>query len=215
MYGPYSVPQVRVGDELMCSLAGLQVVGGWHGPMQWPRAKGSGRARLIVCGDLRRAIELETRETISLHWGVSTSAVAKWRKRLDLQGNQTAAGKAYKVSKLRRERITNPDSWVVPGLRVLAGLSHSQRRELGRRVAGPRCWSQPELEELRSLSNTAAAVQLNRSLSAIVNARRRYQISPPCLKYVCPKCHYGWRSYRADPPKACPICNKKLATSHS
>src|SRR5580698_5439111 len=85
LYGPYNAPDVCIGSELQCNVYGLQIVAGWWGPKQWPRAKARGRPRLIICDELSRAIKFETCETVSTHWGVHISTIAKWRKKLGLE----------------------------------------------------------------------------------------------------------------------------------
>jgi len=183
LYGPYVAPEVRIGDELFCGVHGLQVVMGWYGPKQWPKAKAKGgRPRLIVCGDLRRALELETRETISLHWGVSSSTVAKWRKKLGLEKRVTLACSAYRGAAMRCKRAEQPEKYVFPGSDAISHLSPAFRSEVGRRVAGSRAWSSQELEALQNFSNSLAVHKLNRSLSSIKNARQRYKIPLPASR---------------------------------
>jgi hypothetical protein len=179
IYGPYVAPEVKIGDELLCSVYGLQVVSGWCGPKQWPRAKARGRPRLIICGDLRRALELETCETVCLHWGIHLSTVAKWRKKLGLELNMTVAGSAFRVAKMRTERLKNPERYVFPGQHAISTLSLEARNAIGRLTAGTRAWSVDEIEALRHLTNKAAELKLHRSLGSIRNARARYGIPHP------------------------------------
>ncbi|MGP0064553.1 MAG: hypothetical protein ACLQGP_13270 [Isosphaeraceae bacterium] len=82
LYGPYRPPQYRVGDKLPCEYVGreVKVTGISEGRIQWPRAR---RPRsLILCGELIRAVRVESVIAVSHHWGVSTKTVWKWRRAL-------------------------------------------------------------------------------------------------------------------------------------
>jgi hypothetical protein len=211
LYGPYNAPHVRIGDELHCNVYGLQIVAGWSGPKQWPRAKArGGRPRLIICDELRRAIKFETCETVSAHWGIHIRTIAKWRKKLGFESTISVAGSSYKRAKMRRERTMRPDRYVLPGYHAITSLTSAARMEVGRRSAGARAWSLQEIEALRHLANDSAMVQLNRSFSSIMNARARYGIPHPRTRCSCDFCDYEWMSRKERPPACCARCGRKL-----
>ncbi len=84
--GPYAAPACAVGDKLTCALRGpLVVVGFTAAPIPWPLGRlGEWHVcrYLIVCGDLLRALEHESRRVIAREWGVRVLRVARWRRAL-------------------------------------------------------------------------------------------------------------------------------------
>lgn len=55
--GPYVAPRCRPGDWLDDEIDGRLEVGGWtDAPIPWPRRKKTGRAALILTGELARAV---------------------------------------------------------------------------------------------------------------------------------------------------------------
>ncbi len=81
--GPYLPPACAVGDWLDDEIDGRLEVGGWTtAPISWPRRKKTGRASLILCGDLIRAVQTESSEAVSHWWGVGITKVWMWRKAL-------------------------------------------------------------------------------------------------------------------------------------
>ena len=83
LHGPYYPPRVRRGDTLSCEIRGLVEVGGYTtAPIPWPRVKKTGRACLILCGDLVRAVRTESELAIAEHWGVGLTTIWSWRKAL-------------------------------------------------------------------------------------------------------------------------------------
>lgn len=88
--GPYVAPQCRAGDWLDDEIDGALQVGGWTtGKISWPRRKKTGRASLILCGDLVRAVRVESVEAICYWWGVGPTKVWQWRQALGV-GRVTA-----------------------------------------------------------------------------------------------------------------------------
>lgn len=88
--GPYRAPVCRVGDWLDDARDGALEVGGWtEAPISWPRRKKTGRHSPILCGDLLRAVRVESVAAISHWWGVSATTVWAWRQAL---GVDTTAG---------------------------------------------------------------------------------------------------------------------------
>lgn len=81
--GPYRPPACQVGSWLDDEIDGRVLVGGLtDAPIPWPRRKKGGRHSLILCGDLIKAIHIESSESVQYWWGVGATTVAKWRKML-------------------------------------------------------------------------------------------------------------------------------------
>ncbi len=84
--GPYLPPPCKVGDWIDDEVDGRLEVGGWTvAPISWPRRKKTGRAALILCGDLARAVRVESVEAICYWWGVRPTKVWMWRKALGVE----------------------------------------------------------------------------------------------------------------------------------
>lgn len=97
--GPYQAPDCHVDGWLDDEIHGRVQVGGWtHAPLSWPRRKKTGKHSPILCGDLVRAVQMESVEAICHWWGVGPTTVWKWRQALGVP--QVNAGSL----KLRLER---------------------------------------------------------------------------------------------------------------
>lgn len=117
--GPYNPPRCRVGDWLDDEVDGRLEVGGWtDAPIPWPRRKKTGRASLILCGDLVRAVRTESAEAICYYWGVGPTKVWMWRKALGVDrvtdGTrkllQERTGVPEEAAARGRERAATPES---------------------------------------------------------------------------------------------------------
>lgn len=108
LYGPYAAPVVKRGDALPCERLGRDIeIGGLSdAPIQWPYALKTGRRSLILCGDLVRAVQVESEIAIAHWWGVGLTTVWAWRKALGI--GRTTSGTSrlhrdYKPAKLTDE----------------------------------------------------------------------------------------------------------------
>lgn len=120
--GPYSAPQCRSGDWLDDEIDGALQMGGWSaGRIAWPRRKKTGRASLILCGDLVQAVRLESVEAICYWWGVSPTKVWQWRRALGV-GRVTDG-----TRRLLKERTGVPSDAAARG-RALASLPSALAR---------------------------------------------------------------------------------------
>jgi hypothetical protein len=101
-FGPYQAPRCRVGGQLDCEARGSTVIVGGisDAPIQWPYAKKRGNRSLVLCGDLIKAVALESKTAVAYHWGVSVSTVFIWRKALGVPGDTLGS------VRLRRHYIT-------------------------------------------------------------------------------------------------------------
>lgn len=84
---PYLTPKVSPGDWIEDAERGAVQVGGYTetARIPWPRVKRTGKASLILCGDLIRAVRTESALAIKYWWGVSGVVVARWRKTLGVE----------------------------------------------------------------------------------------------------------------------------------
>jgi hypothetical protein len=81
-FGPYEPPKVPRNNRLLCEMRGyLKVSPIWSdGLIPWPRRYQTGS--IILCGDLVRAVKMESVEAICFHWGVCRNVVQNWRRAL-------------------------------------------------------------------------------------------------------------------------------------
>ena len=82
--GPYAPPKCKAGRPLACRLRGDVIVAGLtDAPIAWPYTAGvGGQRKLILCGDLERAVQTESVQALCHHWGVSRWLVQDWRRAL-------------------------------------------------------------------------------------------------------------------------------------
>lgn len=84
LYGPYASPRVSVGDFISCEIRGLQKVKTFtDAPIPQPIKAGRGCA-ILVCGDLVRALRVESASAVAHWWAVSTHRVSIWRRELGI-----------------------------------------------------------------------------------------------------------------------------------
>lgn len=85
--GPYVAPEAAIGAELRCRLRGRQTVAGYTegGVIRWPKAEGTaGSGPIILCGDLVRALRVESAQAICAWFGLERKAVRRYRRLLDV-----------------------------------------------------------------------------------------------------------------------------------
>lgn len=112
-FGPYLAPPAAPGSELTCDIYGLSIVADWtDAPVSWPRrkpGKHAGRRTLIICGDLRRALEVEAAPAVAYHWGVSEAAITRWRRALKLVGQYPDGAREVLSESLEQTRTARPE----------------------------------------------------------------------------------------------------------
>ncbi|WP_288949533.1 hypothetical protein [uncultured Paracoccus sp.] len=95
LFGPYAAPDISDG-WLVDHVDGSIEVGGWtNAPIPWPRRKKTGKHSLILCGDLIRAVMMESSAAVQHHWGVSEGTVWKWRQALGV--GRVTPGTRYRL----------------------------------------------------------------------------------------------------------------------
>jgi hypothetical protein len=120
LHGPYLPPKVRRGRKLFCEIRGTVTVGGYsNGPIPWPRMKKGGNPCLVLCGDLVRAVRVESNQAVAHHWGLSTHTVSNWHMALGVPeanegtrrlGRDWALGRTDGRLERARERSLSPAS---------------------------------------------------------------------------------------------------------
>src|SRR5437762_843923 len=88
LHGPYRLPRCRIGRKLFCEIRGWVTVARMSGGrIPWPMCQvgRTGRARAyILTGDLVRAVQCESAQSIRYWWGVGSYTVWHWRKELGI-----------------------------------------------------------------------------------------------------------------------------------
>ena len=84
-FGPYAAPRIPRNQRLFCEARGwLRVSEIWSdGPISWPRRWRTDS--IILCGDLVRAVKMESVEAVCYHWCVCRNVVQKWRNALGVE----------------------------------------------------------------------------------------------------------------------------------
>jgi hypothetical protein len=191
LFGPYAPPKIPRNQRLFCEVRGCLKVGSWSdGLIPWPRRYRTGS--IILCGDLVRAVKLESVEAVCYHWGVCRNVVQKWRHALHVtecnpgtlqirkQVQTTAGSPARKRAAFRASHptaILDRQELLHERAHPLVRSSSSElvRERMARtgRHINPdlRLWSDKEDKLLGTARDEKIASQINRTKSA-VRARR-------------------------------------------
>jgi hypothetical protein len=195
LYGPYYPPRTRRGAHLFCELRGTIRVGGYSdAPIPWPYAWRTGYRSLLLCGDLVRAVRLESEQAVAHHWKVSRHTVGKWRQALDVEvftpGTWRVVMRAVRLAGTpeAREKISaamwgKPANWS-PALRarILALAKRPKSEAFKRKMSRimrrkhalglpPKRWTPEEERLLGTLPDRVIARRLDRSLKAVQGRR--------------------------------------------
>lgn len=136
LYGPYAPPEIKPGSCLIDECHGSVEVGGYTDAAQpWPyRAKVGGKApSLILCGDLVRAVRMESSLAVSYWWGVSIEMVRQWRRALGVGRMTPGTETAYKT--LMPGKM--PDEVVAAGRAKLSDLETRAKMSKSQRARQP------------------------------------------------------------------------------
>jgi hypothetical protein len=105
--GPYAAQPCKPGDVLPCERYGPSKVAEMSaGPIPWPVCRAPGRPRLILCGDLARAVRIESEAAVAYWWGVDKSTVCKWRRCLNVPKSNEGSARLYADSMQRKVNAT-------------------------------------------------------------------------------------------------------------
>jgi hypothetical protein len=202
LFGPYEPPKIQRDQWIFCEMRGLLKVGTWsNGPIPWPQRYRTGS--IILCGDLVRAVKLESVEAVCHHWGVCRNVVQKWRHALGVKGFTPGTRQLQKEvhhnadspARKRAEARANQPTAILsrgklaherahPLVRPASSELVRERMARTRRHINPalRLWSDEEEKLLGTARDEDVARQINRSKAA-VQARRNF-LGIPALNYL-------------------------------
>ncbi len=175
LYGPYVPPQTAVGDKLLCEYRGheVTVLGISEVPIPWPSMRRGGNQSPILCGDLVRAVRVESEQAVAYHY-----AVAEQRRRL---------GISRRVAPWTPEQIallgTASDREVGRATGRSESSVHRKREALGIPSTLVR-WTEAEIALLGAASDAQVARNLGRHPAAVQSKREKLGIPPFTLRWT-------------------------------
>ena len=194
--GPYTSPDVKVGDAITCAVRGTVEVRGWHdkGVIGVPLGGVKGtRWSIVVSHDLLRALYVETSIAIQFYWAVSEPTVANWRRALGIESRGTESF----VSAMSQVGSLN-------------GKAPGMAERLRAMNVNP--WTPEELQALISTSTHEIMCLTGRSREAVEHARIRYKLAQHRDMFTCTVCGHVWLPQNDRVPRRCPkqTCRKPL-----
>ncbi len=186
--GPYTSPDVKLGDAIVCAVRGAVEVKGWHdkGAIGVPLGGVKGtRWSIVVSHDLLRALYVETSVAIQFYWAVSELTVANWRRALGIESRATL-GFVQAVSQVG----------------TVMGRAPGMAERLRAMNANP--WTLEELRMLPSVSTAEMIRFTGRSREAVEHARSRYCLPQKREILTCEVCGYAWLPQNGSVPRRCP-----------
>lgn len=178
--GPYNAPDVQIGDSLECAIGGECIVVGWSaGRIPWPmrKARGYGRVAYILCGDLERAVRIESNIAIAHWWGAQRTTISKWRGALGV-GRYTPG--------TRRVQCLLGHENLGPEAHALGQAAARQPEVMARMVATRRLktnkthkpWTPAEDALLGTQIDQEVGTQLGRAKAQVAARRNLLKIAP-------------------------------------
>lgn len=85
LFGPYALPRgFAIGDDIPCRSRDrkIEIRSITDAPVAWFNARRNGHYVLILCGDLVRAVKMESAAAVAHNWGVTNDTVSTWRRKL-------------------------------------------------------------------------------------------------------------------------------------
>lgn len=106
---PYRPPECAMGDTLYCAYHDddVEVIGFSSSKTRWPMCRVPAFSRHplpIVCGDLIKAITLESASVVAAWWGVSRYTVTRWRRKFGVARMNEGTRKLW--AELASKRLT-------------------------------------------------------------------------------------------------------------
>jgi hypothetical protein len=207
LFGPYEPPRIPRNGMLLCKHRGYLKVGkAWSdGPIPWPRRYRT--ASIILCGDLVRAVQKESVEAVSYHWGVCRNVVQIWRRALDVpevnpgtrhllrETHRDSESDARQRAILRAETpraVLKPEPLLHERAHPLLRLSTSRlvkdrMARTGRHINPDlRLWTRKEDELLGSAPDEQIARKIKRSKAAVAVRRNALGIAAWNAAYFRP-----------------------------
>ena len=197
--GPYTSPNLRIGDTVMCAIRGSVEVKGWHdkGAIAIPLGGVRGtRWSMVVCDDLLKALHVETSLAICFYWNIAEPTVARWRKSLGIDSRAT---ESYHGTMSRVGWINGTAEGVAERLRSM----------------NTRPWTPEELSLLSKFSTAEVAALTQRSREAVEHARARHSLPQQRDRLSCAVCGHVWFPQNHHIPLRCPkqACRQPLQRS--
>jgi hypothetical protein len=194
-FGPYHPPRFKIGGTLDCEYAGtLRIVAISDAPQQWPLGVVWGHRIPVLCGELVRAVKIESAVDVAEAWGVGISLVTKWRKALrvtvtegehrrrseNIRASDPARAQKIAAAKLGKPRparvrraLRRANLGRKPSAETLAKRSATHKR-IGTRPPWLKpAWTAREDRIVRRLSAEQVAKITGRSLSAVYSRRAK------------------------------------------
>lgn len=196
----YSAPLADTGDVLDCEAAGKSfVVGGiTDAPIPWPRRRKSGRAQLIVCGDLVAALRVESASAIAHHWGVSITTVWSWRKALGVE----------RVTEGTRELLKENSAKAYESGGPARGREQARSEESRRKMSETKRGKRAHPNTAKALREAAKQRKSASHRKKIGEANRRRRVEITCE--ICGERYLGKSATR----KVCEFCEAQRARDH-
>ncbi|HEX3625185.1 MAG TPA: hypothetical protein VH280_07160 [Verrucomicrobiae bacterium] len=206
-FGPYAPPKIPRKQRLFCEARGwLRVSPTWSdGLISWPRRYQTGS--IILCGDLVRAVKMESVEVICYHWGVCRNVVQKWRNALGVEefnpGTKRllALARAGPDSTVRQRamlRAKHPTAilkierkqheWAHPLVRPATSILMRERLARTGRHFNPklRLWTDKEDKLLGTAADADIAKKIRRTKAAVGARRNGFGIPAWNTEYFRP-----------------------------
>lgn len=177
-FGPYYPPKVRRGSRLFDEVHGTVVVGRFSdGEIPWPQQHG--KRSLVLCGDLVKAVQVESELAICHWWGVSKQVVARWRRALGVDKYTHGTRRLHAANSGRTEsleRLARNRHKVVDPLNIARRARRRKRK--GVFIATKRTWSDSENALLGTIPDYEIARRVGCSTATVGVQRRLLGITP-------------------------------------
>jgi hypothetical protein len=204
LFGPYVPPKIPRCRRLVCQMRGPLRVGSWSdGLIPWPRRYRTGS--IILCGDLIRAVKMESVEAVCYYWGVCRNVVRKWRLAMNVPelnaGTKMLRRHMWSPHSAARQRAIirgrnpqvlrhreNRNGRVRPLKRPETSLLLRRRMAETGRPLNPalRLWTDRENKLLGTAPDEDIARQIGRSKTAVKGRRNSFGIPAWNLSCFCP-----------------------------
>lgn len=192
LHGPYQPPVVAIGDWIECEIRGPSQVAAWSdGPIPWPRARRGKKRKAapykagpyeagpyIVCGDLARAIQVESHQAIRHWWGVGFQTVTRWRRALSVKQWNEGTQRVFRdwlPEKIPPEMHARAIE-IARHPRVQARAAHTRRVRQSQPRLKP--WTPEEEALLGTMSDVKVGQKLGRATKMVGARRRQLAIAP-------------------------------------
>jgi hypothetical protein len=184
--GPYQAPPLRRGDRAFCLFRDCEVVvTRWtNAHIPWPRCRAldwHGGSGLLVDEELARAVRHESAVAIRHWWGVSHSAVTRWRAALGVgRTNNEGSNRLIRAAACVGAEAVKEREWTDQEREVRRRLNAT--KGLARNLAlGSlwRPWAQEDVALLGTVPDEEVARRTGRTVGAVRQKRAALGIPNP------------------------------------